>query len=30
MYFSHVKTDKTRMFGVGLILDLDEDPIKNK
>jgi hypothetical protein len=28
MYFSHVRTQKTYMFGLGSTLDLNEDPIK--
>jgi hypothetical protein len=28
MYFSHVRTHNTYMFGVGLTLDLEEDPNK--
>jgi hypothetical protein len=30
MYFSHAKTSNTLMYGVGLIVDIDEDPTKKK
>jgi hypothetical protein len=30
MYFSHVKNSKTTIFGIGLTLDIPEDPVKKK
>ena len=30
MYFSHAKTKETLMYGVGLTVDINEDPKKKK